>query len=796
MIATSLRPQLTLLAPATVKDAWCAPAYRLLVEAPGLDEPFEALLQQPFLTVGRDRDAGLLLPDTRVSRRHAYLHLTDDGVYVIYLNRRAGVADDGFSPRGGWLSEPAGVDVGPYHIVLTREPHNRHSDALPAKRCDLTSTAPDRSNRLKLHIHAPQAPRAVRSLRRHLTLISRGKPAHLQLVHPSVSRPHCLLVEHGERLWVVDLHSRLGTRVNGQTVQVASVDASDRLRLGEVAVQVHDSRKAARNGDSADPLAGDAGLLEPTEPEHCERCAPAPDSAASPDLAIPPDDVRPAEADAARDRAEHMARRLDAQQEAQQALREGFEQLAARLEGLEADRKITEEQTERQLARTQGLAERIEQLNALCAETRDGSHGLHDGMRELAGSLERVQRTLDDQQCAWRQELDSLRDRLIEQEQRVGEWAAKAGAAEQDELSQQAQRHAALQEAWEQQRRAFEGQIRALDPLRDHWEQAAAQLRGECERLREAWREQTAARADDKSELLERCEAAIQQQQKKTTVELADQLRRRYGEHLEQCEQQHRARAGEHVRMQQQVHELNELRQGLHEEYARIGELLDREREARARQTQQRDEQNGRLEKLVNEQADSLKQLGRRIADLERARRPENGNGHDAEASIVAGKEELRAEFHDVIRRATGEMQQQLRQLREQLTLERVEADDETRTGEAQPVPSCERPDDIPLRDETAAPIAHDATAPAQPEAPTTADRAPSDDRPRDIATDDVATQWLFQRTVTIREDRRRMSRRRAMLVLGVTSIAVVTAGGFALWWFDLIGAAGRLLFG
>jgi Nif-specific regulatory protein len=54
----------------------------------------------------------------------------------------------------------------------------------------------------------------------------------IDIAHTSVSRKHCLIEAHGDRLTLRDLGSRNGTLLNGERVQVAELKIGDRISVG------------------------------------------------------------------------------------------------------------------------------------------------------------------------------------------------------------------------------------------------------------------------------------------------------------------------------------------------------------------------------------------------------------------------------------------------------------------------------------------------------------------------------------------------------------------------------------
>ena len=67
-----------------------------------------------------------------------------------------------------------------------------------------------------------------------LTLVGRKEDCDLRLNHKSVSKMHCLIVKTDGLLLLRDLGSTNGTRVNGQPVRQAILQAGARLELGSL----------------------------------------------------------------------------------------------------------------------------------------------------------------------------------------------------------------------------------------------------------------------------------------------------------------------------------------------------------------------------------------------------------------------------------------------------------------------------------------------------------------------------------------------------------------------------------
>jgi diguanylate cyclase (GGDEF)-like protein len=97
-----------------------------------------------------------------------------------------------------------------------------------------------------------------------LFVIGRAAVAAVKIDDPSISRQHCQIVRREGRLYVEDLGSRNGTRLNGNRVRVAALSEGDRIQVGSSAVlqlrfvdEVEDELSRRLLDDSTrDPLTG------------------------------------------------------------------------------------------------------------------------------------------------------------------------------------------------------------------------------------------------------------------------------------------------------------------------------------------------------------------------------------------------------------------------------------------------------------------------------------------------------------------------------------------------------------
>ena len=180
----------------------------------------EHLLRGPFAFVGRGRRADVPLEAPEVSPQHAFLLAVGGRVFVLDLGSRTGIRWSDGPQAYGWLGPGEEVKVGPYMLRVQLESDNGDS---PPAGPDLTA--------LEL-LNEPDATR-VRPLTNEVTLVGRASACAFRGYGPKLAAHHCAFVKAGGCLWVVDLRSGRGTRVNGRPVRAARLRDGDLIEAGE-----------------------------------------------------------------------------------------------------------------------------------------------------------------------------------------------------------------------------------------------------------------------------------------------------------------------------------------------------------------------------------------------------------------------------------------------------------------------------------------------------------------------------------------------------------------------------------
>jgi pSer/pThr/pTyr-binding forkhead associated (FHA) protein len=195
-------------------------------------------LSQPFAIIGRDPRADLTLGDEGVSVRHAYLQILDGRVFWMDLESRGGVTWEGVSLPCGWLPPGREIGIGPYRVRLAGP---RPGEPLPPWPNPLSVNRLASEERLaKVTLEFPDVkPGPVCwPPRRVLTLIGRSGRCQLKIPDEAVSLFHCTLLRTRQGVWVVDLLSREGTRLNGALVRWARLSDGDQLRVSRYRMDV------------------------------------------------------------------------------------------------------------------------------------------------------------------------------------------------------------------------------------------------------------------------------------------------------------------------------------------------------------------------------------------------------------------------------------------------------------------------------------------------------------------------------------------------------------------------------
>jgi pSer/pThr/pTyr-binding forkhead associated (FHA) protein len=202
----------------------------VVVESPTAVAPFELKFEaDEHISIGRDPKSRVQLPDASVSLRHALIRPTLSGYVIVdesstngtYLNASRLVPGSAKS-----LSDGDRIQVGRARLsVRFRTPSTAPNTAFSTQDIALALV-----QGTLIQSGSAVAPRlsVIRGPDRGLELIlreersyvlGRDEEADLRLSDEDASRRHTRIVRRGSRLWVIDLGSKNGTRLDGRRLR-------------------------------------------------------------------------------------------------------------------------------------------------------------------------------------------------------------------------------------------------------------------------------------------------------------------------------------------------------------------------------------------------------------------------------------------------------------------------------------------------------------------------------------------------------------------------------------------------
>jgi DNA-binding NtrC family response regulator len=108
------------------------------------------------------------------------------------------------------------------------------------KTVDMLAARADLSGpRVSLLIHCRDGVQVVPLVPERRTIVGRGLPSDILIQEPSLSRQHAHFTLEEGQVWVEDLDSTNGTRVNGRVVNRCAISPADVVMLGGVTICVH-----------------------------------------------------------------------------------------------------------------------------------------------------------------------------------------------------------------------------------------------------------------------------------------------------------------------------------------------------------------------------------------------------------------------------------------------------------------------------------------------------------------------------------------------------------------------------
>ena len=237
----------------------------IVVERNAAAPPERRRVDRPYLLIGRNVRNDLAFDDAEVSQRHAYLQAVGGRVFCVDLASRTGVHWPTGPQASGWVEWDQPLRVGRNVLCVARPELSVAERAVILKTEAGDAPAPPE---VVFEVAGAGLTPAHWRMKSSLVLVGGASACKVRLRHDRISRFHCSLVRGPLGVWVVDLLSRDGTWVNGESVPWARLTEGDRLQIGpfELRIWYKEPQRAA----------GVSRLMSPTSrPVPAARLAPA-----------------------------------------------------------------------------------------------------------------------------------------------------------------------------------------------------------------------------------------------------------------------------------------------------------------------------------------------------------------------------------------------------------------------------------------------------------------------------------------------------------------------------------------
>jgi pSer/pThr/pTyr-binding forkhead associated (FHA) protein len=229
-------------------------------------------LRHPYALLGRGQRVQVRLDDPSVSQCHAYLQVIEGRPYLADLGSRTGVVWEDGSRGRGWMTPGRGVRVGAFDL-FAGEPAPVSDPLTPplADPWNPDAEDPELNPEPAAVLEVFQAggiPAGTFPIDQPLLLVGRHPSCQLRFTDDSVGYFHCALVNTRDGVWLVDVFSQKGTRLNGRPTRLARVRDCDLIELGKASLVV-------RSGAGGGPLTvwGTAAVPPATRPPATEPAA-------------------------------------------------------------------------------------------------------------------------------------------------------------------------------------------------------------------------------------------------------------------------------------------------------------------------------------------------------------------------------------------------------------------------------------------------------------------------------------------------------------------------------------------
>ncbi|RAL22322.1 hypothetical protein DL240_10760 [Lujinxingia litoralis] len=230
--------------------------HKLLIEDDEGGKTVVSLIRDE-ITVGRAEGNTIRLTERNVSRHHARITCADDRIFVEDLAARYGIKRNGKAIKGRaeWAVGDV-VLIGDYRLTLQGEkkakplpkPKARapgqgpgaHEVTTVTRLSDLEESQSEVTSMMpalpaKLVVISSNFAGQEFSLTQNETVIGRGEDCHFIIDHRSISQKHAKIVREKNGAYkIVDLNSKNGVKVSGETYRATHLKRGDVIELGHV----------------------------------------------------------------------------------------------------------------------------------------------------------------------------------------------------------------------------------------------------------------------------------------------------------------------------------------------------------------------------------------------------------------------------------------------------------------------------------------------------------------------------------------------------------------------------------
>lgn len=218
---------------------------------------------EPPLTIGRHSESDIILLSDMVSRHHARLEATEEGIVLVHLSATNRTYVDGELVTDRVVLRPqSSVEIRPFELNISAEP----SDAGPAslREYDEEATAPSVTQQIVINWTKPGTHVPYDQIFEVPASIGRDADNTIVLEGEDVSRHHAAFEVRNGELWVADSKSRNGTFVNGARVERQRVYQGDTVGVGGHSLTLKEvNLPGGQRPASEEPLT----LVRPSAPE-------------------------------------------------------------------------------------------------------------------------------------------------------------------------------------------------------------------------------------------------------------------------------------------------------------------------------------------------------------------------------------------------------------------------------------------------------------------------------------------------------------------------------------------------